>query len=121
MNFKYVKNKIHEICPYAAMFPSKLAKLLILKYSKPRDKVYDPFSGRGTTLLEARLNGRIAYASDLNPLAFVISKSKSIHINYKKVFKRINFFEKKYKNTKIYVDKFSKKYMISIIIFWRIY
>lgn len=111
MNFAYEKNRIHEICPYAAMFPPKLATALILKYSKPGDKVYDPFSGRGTTLLEARLNNRIAYASDLNPLAFVISKSKSIHINYKKILKRVDELEKEYKTSKVFLDKFSSEYM----------
>ncbi len=37
----------------------------------------DPFSGRGTTLLEALLNGRDAIASDINPVAYCVSAAKA--------------------------------------------
>lgn len=41
------------------------------------DVVYDPFSGRGTTALEACLLGRVGYASDANPLAHLLSRAKA--------------------------------------------
>ena len=37
----------------------------------------DPFSGRGTTLLEALLNDRQAIASDVNPVAAIVSGAKA--------------------------------------------
>ena len=37
--------------------------------SAPGDSVFDPFMGRGTTLIEAALLGRCALGSDLNPVA----------------------------------------------------
>ena len=39
--------------------------------------VYDPFSGRGTTVLEACLLGRVGLGSDASPLACVLSAAKT--------------------------------------------
>ena len=36
-------------------------------YSNPGDLVYDPFSGLGSTVLEAVRQGRRGYGSELNP------------------------------------------------------
>jgi len=48
--------------------------------SDPGDVVFDPFSGRGTTLLESRLLGRKAVASDLNPIAVALTRAKNSSI-----------------------------------------
>jgi site-specific DNA-methyltransferase (adenine-specific) len=53
---------------------------MIALLSKPGDRVMDPFSGRGTTLLEARLMGRHALASDLNPMAIALSRAKNANV-----------------------------------------
>ena len=58
------------------MFPAKVAHYFIQRYSNPGDVVLDPFSGRGTTALQARLSGRRAICNDLNPLAYVLSRAK---------------------------------------------
>jgi DNA modification methylase len=47
--FFFKKDKLHEICPYTAMFPPKSANILINEFSKVCQTVYDPFSGRGAT------------------------------------------------------------------------
>lgn len=55
--------------------------------------VLDPFVGSGTTALEAKYLGLDFYGSDLNPLAVLLAKTKSLTIentNYTK--KRINVF-----------------------------
>ena len=65
------------MCSYMAMFPASLPHSVIRWLTKPGEVVYDPFSGRGTTPLEARLLGRVGLASDLNPLALVLSGAKS--------------------------------------------
>jgi site-specific DNA-methyltransferase (adenine-specific) len=44
--------------------------------TEPGDVIYDPFSGRGTTALEACLMARRGLCSDLNPLAVVLSGAK---------------------------------------------
>lgn len=42
------------------------------------DLVYDPFSGSGTTSVEARLQGLNAEANDINPFAVMLSEAKAI-------------------------------------------
>lgn len=65
------------MCSYHGMFPAKVAHYFIQRYSKPGDVVLDPFSGRGTTVLQARVEGRLAIGNDLNPLAYVLSSAKA--------------------------------------------
>jgi len=44
--------------------------------SKKGDVVYDPFSGRGTTVIEAGLLGRNVYANDANPLSRIMTEPR---------------------------------------------
>lgn len=59
---------IHEIS-YRACFKPQLPAYFIERHTKPGDVVYDPFSGRGTTAIEAALHGRKVIANDVNPLS----------------------------------------------------
>ncbi len=59
------------------MFPARLAHYFIQRYSKPADLVVDPFSGRGTVPLQARVEGRRTISNDLSPLAYVLSSAKA--------------------------------------------
>ncbi len=61
-------NHIHEVS-YRACFKPQLPAFYITRLTKPNDIVYDPFMGRGTTLVEAALKGRIPYGNDTNPLS----------------------------------------------------
>jgi DNA modification methylase len=70
----------HDYHKYPAKFIPQLAQRLILENSKPGDLVCDPFMGSGTTLLEAILNSRRAYGSDIHPLSVLISKAKTTSI-----------------------------------------
>lgn len=70
-------HSMHTMCSYQGMFPAKVAHYFIQRYSKPGDVVLDPFSGRGTTALQARVEGRIAICNDLNPLAYVLTRAKA--------------------------------------------
>src|SRR5262245_32109089 len=65
----------HAMCSYQGMFPAKLVHYFLQRYSRPGDLVVDPFSGRGTTVLQARVEGRRAVGNDLNPLAYVLSRA----------------------------------------------
>ncbi len=71
------RNRLHAICPYFAMFPEQFAQENISKYSRKGDWVFDPFSGRGTTILQALLMGRRAAGMDINPVAYCISGAKA--------------------------------------------
>ncbi|MFA4848174.1 MAG: DNA methyltransferase, partial [Methanoregula sp.] len=50
-------SSIHEIS-YRACFKPQLPRFFINLLTKKGDIVYDPFSGRGTTVIEAGLMGR---------------------------------------------------------------
>ena len=50
-------NSIHEIS-YRACYKPQLPRFFIDIFTSSGDVVYDPFAGRGTTLIEAALMGR---------------------------------------------------------------
>jgi len=60
-------NRLHEIS-YRACFKPQLPRFFVERLTKPGDLVFDPFMGRGTTLLEAALLGRVPSGCDANPL-----------------------------------------------------
>lgn len=64
--------RIHEIS-YRACFKPALPRFFIERMSKPGDVVYDPFMGRGTTLLEAAALGRVPWGTDVNPLSVALA------------------------------------------------
>lgn len=65
-------NPLHEVS-YRGCFKPQLPAYFIDRLSKPGDTVYDPFSGRGTTAIEAALNGRKVIANDVNPLSAMLT------------------------------------------------
>lgn len=67
----------HEFYRYPARFTPGFARSAITAFTRRGDLVLDPFVGGGTTLIEARLAGRLAIGSDLNPLAVFVSRIKS--------------------------------------------
>jgi hypothetical protein len=67
---------LHPMCSYLASFPAALAHAFVGRWSRPGDAVLDPFSGRGTTPLQACAEGRIGVGNDLNPFAHVLTGSK---------------------------------------------
>jgi site-specific DNA-methyltransferase (adenine-specific) len=69
-------HSLHPMCSYLASFPAALAHAFVARYSRPGDVVLDPFSGRGTTALEATSTGRIGVGNDLNPLAYLLTAAK---------------------------------------------
>jgi site-specific DNA-methyltransferase (adenine-specific) len=64
------------MCSYLASFPAALTHAFIARWSRPGDVVLDPFSGRGTTPLQACAEGRVGAGNDLNPLAHLLTAAK---------------------------------------------
>ena len=62
---------LHEIS-YRACFKPQIPAFFIERFTKPGELVYDPFMGRGTTILEALLRGRRAVGNDVNPLSTIL-------------------------------------------------
>ena len=68
-------HSLHEIS-YRACFKPQLPRFFIERLTRPGDRVLDPFSGRGTTALEAALLGRTPVASDINPLSKILLEAR---------------------------------------------
>ena len=68
-------SNLHEVS-YRACYKPQLPRLFIEKLTAPGDRVYDPFSGRGTTALEAALMGRRVAANDINPLSEILARPR---------------------------------------------
>lgn len=101
-NKKSWVHSLHGMCSYLAMFPPALPNYFIKQFTQPGDKVFDMFSGRGTTVLEASLNGRIGIGNDLSPLAQVLTGAKVFLPNKEDVLKRISYLEYKYEDKDIH-------------------
>lgn len=63
---------LHEVS-YRACFKPQLPRFFIERLTQPGDLIYDPFMGRGTTLVEAALLGRRVAGCDINPLSRVFT------------------------------------------------
>ena len=72
-----MRNRLHALCPYFAMFPETFVRKHVEAHTTKQDLVFDCFSGRGTTLLESLLLGRRAASIDINPVAYCISGAKA--------------------------------------------
>ena len=86
----------HSLCSYLGAFPPSLANYFIRYFTDEKDLVYDPFSGRGTTVLESRILSRDVLASDLNPIALALSKAKSHNLKVEAILARIDELEEDY-------------------------
>src|ERR1051325_3040399 len=70
----------HSYHTYPAKFIPQLAARLISENSNIGDLICDPFMGSGTTLVEAIVNHRRAYGTDINPVAVLITRAKTTTI-----------------------------------------
>lgn len=77
----YLTHGIHD---YPARMIPQIAERLIKRYSKENTHVLDPFCGSGTTLVEAKLARRNSTGNDINPLALLLAKVKSMPIDFTK-------------------------------------
>lgn len=65
-------HSLHEIS-YRACFKPQLPAFFLTRLGSSGKTVYDPFMGRGTTLVEAQLHGWRALGNDANPLARILA------------------------------------------------
>jgi hypothetical protein len=68
-------SRLHEIS-YRACFKPQLPRYFIELFSTPGDLVYDPFTGRGTTIIEAAMTGRRVVSNDVNPLSRILTEPR---------------------------------------------
>ena len=79
---------IHEIS-YRACYKPQLPAYFIKRYAKPSQLIYDPFMGRGTTLIEAKLLGCNVIGNDVNPLSTILTAPRLCEQNVEKIAQRI--------------------------------
>ncbi|MCA3065212.1 MAG: DNA methylase [Rhodocyclaceae bacterium] len=91
-----MKHRLHSICPYFAMFPATFVSEQLAKHSVKGDVVFDPFSGRGTTVLQSLLEGRSAWGIDINPVAACISGAKADPPKLQNVLSRLATLESQF-------------------------
>ncbi len=60
-------HSLHEVS-YRACFKPELPRFFIEQFTDKGDGVLDCFMGRGTTVLEAALTGRVGWGNDANPM-----------------------------------------------------
>jgi hypothetical protein len=72
-----MRHPLHSLCPYFAMFPEDFVAKHVLAFTERGDTVFDPFCGRGTTILESLINGREAAGVDINPVVACVSGAKA--------------------------------------------
>jgi site-specific DNA-methyltransferase (adenine-specific) len=97
-------HSMHTMCSYQGMYPAKLAHYFIHRYSSEGDLVVDPFSGRGTTVLQARAEGRRTVGNDLSPLAYVLTRAKAAPPTWTTIMQQIDELEARYRDRAVAVD-----------------
>lgn len=90
-------HSMHTMCSYHGMFPAKVVHYFVQRYTRPGDLVVDPFSGRGTTTLQARVEGRRTLSNDLSPLAYVLTRAKAAPPTWAAVMNLVYELERAYK------------------------
>ncbi|EHQ35128.1 DNA methyltransferase [Methanoplanus limicola] len=68
-------SRLHEIS-YRACFKPQLPGFFINLLTDMGERVYDPFTGRGTTIIEAALLGRNVVSNDISPLSRLICEPR---------------------------------------------
>lgn len=90
----------HSYHRYPAKFIPQLVDKIVDKYTDEGDTVCDPFGGCGTTLVQAKVNGRKSIGFDINPVAKLITDTKTRAILPIKLANARKFFVEKYNQMK---------------------
>jgi len=89
------KEYTHCYHSYPAMMIPQVARRLIDKYGKKAKRLFDPYCGTGTSLVEANIKNINAIGTDLNPLARLIAEAKTTPIDLRKLDTCIRDFSDK--------------------------
>lgn len=95
------KEYTHSFHVYPAMMIPQVAREILNRYkTDSMINLFDPYCGTGTSLVEGSLFGLNCYGTDLNPLARLISKVKTTHIDIETIEKLYESFDSFYEKNK---------------------
>lgn len=80
-------HSLHGMASRSGSFPPALADYFISNFSLEGDTVLDPFSGKGTTALQACLTDRLGIGLDVAPEAYALTAAKTIKIKQEEAIK----------------------------------
>ena len=82
----------HGFHTYPAKMIPQIAKALLDEFSQKGHKLFDPYCGSGTSLVEGSLHGLSSIGTDLNPLARLIARVKTTPIELQTLDLHLNDF-----------------------------
>ncbi|MEB3281584.1 MAG: DNA methyltransferase [Lyngbya sp.] len=76
---------------WRGQFSPQLIEAILTAYCLPNSVILDPFSGSGTVLIEAGNLGLEAYAFEINPAAFILSRTYELinNVNRKEAIRKV--------------------------------
>jgi hypothetical protein len=68
---------VHALHPYLGKYVPQLVETFLHRYFEPGDRIYDPFVGSGTTLVESKAFGAHAVGCDISAFNCLLSRVKT--------------------------------------------
>lgn len=84
---------VHSLGRYPSKFIPEIPRWAVDSFSRPGDLVLDPFSGSGTTAVEAILQGRRTIGTDVSPYASLLGKAKTCWFDSRELMEVAGQFE----------------------------
>ncbi|WP_039929267.1 DNA methyltransferase [Leptospira yanagawae] len=82
---------IHHTVSYRASFKPELPSFFMKEFLKKKNKVvYDPFGGRGTTAIQANIEGHAAIHNDIHPLSIFLASARQYVPKYSELEKKLS-------------------------------